>query len=149
VKRISIKGALVGGVLDVVLSGLVGIPLVIFVLATSNLLQTPRAQLSGAITAYIHARPGLHLTELVLGAACTVLGGYISAVIAKHDESLNGLLASLVCVGVGVFSVVTGRQHGGAIELAGLFGLTLACGALGGYLRARQLRGRSARTPAK
>ncbi|MCP5810333.1 hypothetical protein NL321_29730, partial [Klebsiella pneumoniae] len=77
---------------------------------------------------------------LLLGVACTVLGGYISAAIAKHDEILNGLLASLVCVGVGVFSVVMGLQHEGALQQADLFALTLASGAFGGYLRLRRTR---------
>jgi len=38
----------------------------------------------------------------------SVLGGYVSARIAKHDELLNGALSSILCVGGGTYAVISG-----------------------------------------
>lgn len=72
----------------------------------------------------------------VLGGLCSVLGGYFSARIAKHDEVLNGALASILCVGFGVYAVASGT---GRLWLDVLYlPLSPALAALGGYLQSRQ-----------
>jgi hypothetical protein len=43
--RISVKGALIGGVLDIVLSAIIGIPFGIYAFVTGHLANTPREQL--------------------------------------------------------------------------------------------------------
>jgi hypothetical protein len=139
-RRVSVKGVLVGGLLDIVLSMVLGIPLVIYAMATANLAGTPRDQLGAALAASIHARPVLYGTQLLIGVACTCFGGYVAAWIATRDEVLHGLLSSLVCVAVGVVSLATGMQHERAVTQVALFALTLAAGTLGGYLRSRRNR---------
>ena len=37
-----------------------------------------------------------------------MLGGYVSARIAARDEVLNGALASILCIGFGIYAVVKG-----------------------------------------
>ena len=37
-----------------------------------------------------------------------MLGGYVSARIAKHDELLNGALSSILCDGGGTYAVISG-----------------------------------------
>lgn len=138
--RISVKGALIGGVLDIVLSAIIGIPFGIYALVTGHLANTPREQLGAALAASIHARPALYIAQLLIGLVCTLIGGYVAAVIAKHDEVLNGLVSSFVCVAVGVFSIARGRQHEGAMMEAALFILTLAAGTCGGLIRSRTRR---------
>ncbi len=132
---------LVGGVLDIVLSSVLGVPFVIYVIVTSNL-HPAEGQLPAAVTGVIHARPALYAVQLAIGLACTALGGYIYARIAKHDEVLNGLLASSMCILLGVYSMVSGKQHTTPLEQVALFGLTILAGLFGGYLRARSVRAR-------
>jgi putative membrane protein (TIGR04086 family) len=145
--RVSVKGVVVGGVLDIILSMILGIPLVICALATAKLAGTPPDQLGRALAASIHARPLLYGTQLLIGVVTTVFGGYVAAWIAKHDEILNGLLSALVCVAVGVISLVSGIQHETVVMQVVLFALTFASGALGGYLRSRKTRARAVPTP--
>ncbi|MCG2641381.1 hypothetical protein ACFPFP_18750 [Bradyrhizobium sp. GCM10023182] len=71
-----------------------------------------------------------------LGGLCSVLGGYVSARIARHDEVLNGALASILCVGLGIYAAARGTGHLWLDILYLPLGPALA--ALGGYLRSRQ-----------
>lgn len=80
------------------------------------------------------------IVGVLVGGATTILASYIAALIAKHDEVLNGFLSSLLCVAWGVYGMVSGRRHTGTIETIALFALTLACGTLGGWLRSRHSR---------
>ena len=72
-----------------------------------------------------------------------MLGGYVSARIAKHAEVLNGALSSILCVGSGVYAVINLGSAGSLWLHLALLPLSPALGALGGYLRSRQnpLRG--------
>ncbi|HEX9460512.1 MAG TPA: hypothetical protein VGA84_15275 [Thermoanaerobaculia bacterium] len=141
--KVSIKGVLLGGILDIVSSMILGIPLVVYAIASANLVNVPKDQLGAAITASIHARPPLYALQLLIGAACTTFGAYMSARIAKHDELLNGFLSSFVCVLTGIYAVASGKDTSSTLTLIGLFALTLASGLFGGYLRARSVAKRA------
>ena len=47
---------------------------------------------------------------LLVGLACSVLGGYVAAWLAKHDELLNGGLSSFLCVGLGIYTMASGKD---------------------------------------
>jgi len=80
----------------------------------------------------------LYLTQIALGLACSVLGGYIAAVIAKRAGMLNGGLSSFLCVSLGIFSMASGKEtHPFFIQLLILLA-SPACGVLGGFLRMKQ-----------
>jgi len=89
------KAIIVGGVTDVVLSMLLGIPLSKYIVSSLGL-------------AAAHASAGLSLVQFTIGFFCSVLGGYIAATIAKRNELLNGVLASWLCLGLGIYSIVSG-----------------------------------------
>lgn len=72
------------------------------------------------------------------GAACSVLGGYVSARIARHDELLNGALSSLLCVGSGMYAVISGGAADDLWMHLVFVRLNPALGALGGYLQSRR-----------
>jgi hypothetical protein len=75
----------------------------------------------------------------ILGSFCSILAGYISARIAKHDQILNGALSSVLCVGVTAYSILSGNAtHSLAFNVAFL-PLSVALSASGGYMRFRQL----------
>ena len=74
----------------------------------------------------------------ILGGVCSVLGGYVSARIAKHDELLNGANSSILCVGGGTYAVISGSAADDLWMHLVCLPLSPALGALGGYLRSRQ-----------
>jgi hypothetical protein len=136
--KVSPKGVLIGGVVDVLSSSLMGVPLAIYALSKVDLAHTPKDQLGPAIAAASHAIPWLYGTQLLLGLACSVLGGYVAAWLAKHDEPLNGTISSWLCVIIGIYSIASGKDsHAHWMQVLILFSAPV-CGFLGGYLRLRQ-----------
>lgn len=137
-KQVSFKGVAIGNVVDVVSSNIVAIPVMIYVLASART-GSPSDNDAGPIKEILKASTLFLVASSVLGGLCSVLGGYVSAHIAKHDEVLNGALRSILCVGLGVYAVVSGT---GRLWLDVLYlPLSPALAALGGYLRSRQTAG--------
>lgn len=139
-KKISIKGVVIGSVTDIVATNIVTIPLVVYVMTTSNLSTLPKDQLSNALVHTLQSDPALLSIQFFLGALCSVLGGFVAAWIAKRNEVLNGGLACFLCVGSGIYGLLFGSvtvplwQHiVGFVTSPGL-------SALGGYLKMRTKR---------
>ncbi len=136
--KISVKGVLIGGIVDIASSSLLGIPFAIYAMSKVDLVHTPKDQLGAAIAAVSHDRPWLYGAQLLVGLACSVLAGYVAAWLAKHDELLNGTLSSCLCVAIGIYSIASGKDsHGHWVQFLILISAPL-CGFLGGYLRVRQ-----------
>jgi hypothetical protein len=91
--------------------------------------------------AAMRANPLLYGLESLISLACSVLGGYVAARVAKHDELLNGLLASFLSVSLGVHSLATGNDSGPLLLPVLLLTASPLCSALGGHLRFVQVRG--------
>ena len=68
--RVSILGIVVGGIVDVVASGLLGTPLAIYVMVKEDLLHAPPG--SPVIASTIHANGWLYGLELAIGLACSI-----------------------------------------------------------------------------
>ena len=74
---------------------------------------------------------------------CSILGGYVAAWLAKHDELLNGALSAWLCIAFGIAAFGASVRGGTPVwevilgELA-----SPALGLLGGYFRAAQKRKR-------
>ena len=81
-RGISALAIVVGGVCDVVLSGVLGVSLVIYAVSSRSLGQLPKDQLQGAVVAAIHGAPALYAIQLAIGFGCSMLGGFIAASIA-------------------------------------------------------------------
>ena len=133
--RISFKGVAIGNVVDIVATNVVMVPVIIYVLASTKT-GSPPDHGAGSVTAALKTSHVFLAASSILGGLCSILGGYVSARIAKHDEVLNGTLSSILCVGFGVYAVVK-RTDPLWLHLLYL-PLSLALGALGGYLRSRQ-----------
>src|ERR1700730_16739332 len=86
--RVSFVGVVIGGIVDVFASSLLALPLVIYVMVRYELLDAPKG--SAAIASSIHSSAWLYGLQLAIGLACSALGGYVAAWIAKHNELLNG-----------------------------------------------------------
>jgi len=139
--KISVRGVVVGGVTDIVATVILTLPLVVFVIAT-ELTGTPKGPLQAAVMAAIQANPLLYGLQSLVGLACSVLGGYVAARVAKHDELLNGLLASFLPVALGVYSLAT--NLGPLLLPVLLLIASPLCSRLGGHLRLVQIRRRAA-----
>ncbi len=139
--KVSIKGVLLGGITDVLSTNILAIPLIIYVMAKLDCSHTPKDQLNAAIIAALHGSVLLYTVQFLIGSGCSILGGYVAARLAKHDELLNGALSSYLCIGIGLYSVVAGKE---SRLLLGLIGLAAspALGLLGGYFRLAQKRTR-------
>jgi hypothetical protein len=135
--KVSLKGVLIGGIVDVVSSSLLGIPFAIYALSKVDVAHTPKDQLSSAIVAVSRGIPWLYGAQLLVGISCSIFAGYVAAWLAKHDEELNGTLSSYLCVALGIYSIAAGKDsHAHWVQLLILI-TSPVCGFLGGYLRAR------------
>jgi hypothetical protein len=133
-KRVSFKGVAIGNVVDIVASNIVMLPVIVYIVMTAGSGSSPEAIAVAVKTSSVFVA-----ASTFLGGLCSILGGYVSARIAKHDEVLNGTLAALLCVALGVYALVKGS---GNMWLHVLYvPMSLALGALGGHLRARQTAG--------
>ena len=138
----SVVGVVVGGVTDIVATNLLVMPLMVYVAATRNLSGIAPEQVGHRMLAMISESPSLQATGWFLGLSATVLGGYVSARIARRAEIKFGALSAWLCMSLGVYGLIAQVgsaplwQHALALMLSPSFG------ALGGYLRARQIRRR-------
>jgi hypothetical protein len=139
--KISIRGVAVGGVTDILATVVLTLPLVVY--AISELTDTLKEPLQAAVTTTIEANPLLYALESVIGLACSVLGGYVAARVAKHDELLNGLLASSLPVAFGVYSLATANDSGPSLLPVLLLFAGPLCSGFGGHLRLVQIRGKA------
>ena len=136
--KVSLKGVLIGGIVDVVSSSLMGVPLAVYAMSKVDVAHTPKEQLGSAIVAVSHGTPWLYGMQLLVGLTCSVLGGYVAARLAKHDELLNGTLSAFLCVAIGIYSIASGKDSNAHwVQILMLISAPV-CGFLGGYLRLRQ-----------
>jgi hypothetical protein len=124
--RISIKAVLIGNIVDIAGSFLVGFVAFTAVVFIAMAAHVPRGTL--------HRHGFLTGVMFAIGLLISAVGGYVAARIAGHDEMLNGGLSSFLCVLVSLFEV--GSGHAGA-WLSLLIAPSFAV--LGGYLRMRQM----------
>jgi hypothetical protein len=132
--RISVKGVAIGNIVDIVSTKVVVLLVAMYILMSS----APAVHDVGSASQVLMASSGFKVASSILGALCSVLGGYVSARVARHDDVLNGALSSILCVGFGVYALISG---GAANELGlhlAFLPLSPALGALGGYLSSRR-----------
>ncbi len=134
-KRVSIKGVAIGNIVDVVSSYIAGFSVAIYVLMSSAYSVKDLE----AANRLVEASGFFWFWSFILGSLGSVLGGYVAARIARHDDVLNGALSSTLCVGATGYALVSGGAAGHeALYLVSL-PLSPALTAFGGYLSARQI----------
>lgn len=141
-KKVSIVGVLVGGVADMASTFILAIPLMLYVASKVVSAHTPHNQIHSAMIATMHGTLVMVLSFLA-GTFGSVIGGYVAARIAKHDELLNGALSSYLCIASGVYTLLAGNAppvpwYQAVIGFLG----SPALGLLGGWLRLAQKRPR-------
>ena|SRR6185312_1107576 len=138
-KKISIKGVLIGGVVDIVSTNIAVLPLTLYIMRAENLMSLPPQEGTKKVLEIMHTNSLYYAITLILGGICSILGGYVAARIAKREEILNGALASFLCVGSGIYAIASGESSA-PLWLHVLFLLlSPSVAAFGGFLRLRQL----------
>jgi hypothetical protein len=140
VRRVSLMAVAIGGVVDVGGTSLAGIPVVIYVMATSNIVTLPPVQQTVAVMTYIKTHVAVYAVLAALGALCSVAGGYVSALIARRAELLNGALSSWLCLASGIWTLASGKEQMPMWLFLLLLPLSPLLAALGGYFRLVQIR---------
>ncbi len=139
-RSLSFAAILLGGIVDVFLSSALGTLLVFEAVYTRGLNRVPKEQLQGAITSLMHHDVRLYALQMSIGFVCSVIGGWVAASIAKERRLLNGVLASWLCVTIGLISLL--RRYD-AMSLAAhtlLIVATPFCYLLGAAIRQRMSR---------
>jgi CHASE2 domain-containing sensor protein len=135
-KKISIKGVLIGSIVDIVLSTLLAFPLSLYAISKVDFAHTPKDQIHAVTSGAIQKNVPLQTVEVLIGMGCSVLAGYVAASIAKRNELLNGALSSILCVALGVLSICSGlaASYPLIVQIALLIASPVS-GLLGGYLK--------------
>jgi hypothetical protein len=136
--RLSWKGIVIGSIADIGGSSIWGVFFVAYIVSVHHLGTLPSAQITSAVQQVMHANAGLYVLNLIVGGAFSILGGYIAASIAKHDELLNGALSAMLCVlsGIyGIFAMNSGQPR--ALDLLFL-PLSPLLGLSGGFVRSKR-----------
>jgi hypothetical protein len=137
-RRLSFKAVAIGNIVDIVSTNIVVLPMAVYILLRAG--SSPDIA-AGSAKEILTESTLFTIWSPILGGLSSVLGGYVSARIAKHDEVLNGALSSLLCIGGGVYGVyaIINDSSAGSLWLHLVFlPLSPALGAIGGYLRSRQ-----------
>jgi hypothetical protein len=135
IKKVSFKGFIIGSVVDIVGTNAWGVLVTIYVIISYKLFQTAPTEITSRVLQIFKTDPLVFSANLIVGGCFSIFGGYIGALIAKHDELLNGALSSFLCVLTGIYSIITGSYSGFLLlALLSLLIDPLLC-MFGGYLR--------------
>lgn len=145
-KRIELLAVVVGGIIDILLTTLLSLPILIYAFSSGGILNLPTAQQQSALLALLHSNVALYGTSFLVGAFCSVLAGYLAGLLAKHDEVLNGALSSFLCIGFDLYAVSRGEFGGPTWLAVALLPVSPLLGAAGGYLRQMQRRSQASPT---
>ncbi|HWG53088.1 MAG TPA: hypothetical protein VN677_07270 [Gemmatimonadaceae bacterium] len=102
-------GALTGGVVDIVATNLLTLPVLVVAATTIDIAQVPKSQLSAAMLETLRVHPALYVAAFIAGILASILGGYVAGMIAKGSYTLSGALSAYLCVGMGIYAILTGK----------------------------------------
>lgn len=138
---------IVGGLIDVFASSFLGAVSVVGALLVLRIANVPPERDAGLLPHIVHENTLFIVTQIVIGAGCSLMGGYIAARLARHDFRLNGALSSFLGVGSSLVSILLGHDSGQVTLQVALLPLKPALGYVGGYLWERSARSKiTART---
>lgn len=145
--RLSIRSILVGGLIDVFVSSLLGAVSVVFVLLLLSVAHTNPDSTPAVTDGIVHGNPIFIGAQVVIGALCSFLGGYIAARLARHDEKLNGAVSSVLSVASGLIAIAMGHNPDQLVIQIVSLPLKPLFGFAGGAYRLAQVRAK--RAPAR
>lgn len=131
----SIVGVTVGAIIDIVATGVLGTLLVFNKVSAANL---SGEEYERVVERAMLDDPLLFAAQLFLGSACSVLGGYLAARIAKRNELLNGGLSSFLCLWFSIQSLYVAKSLLPLWLHLVWLPITPALAVFGGYICLRQ-----------
>jgi hypothetical protein len=150
-KKVSILGIVIGSIVDIVGTNIWGIFITIYVFISYNLLPMAISSPTEAIANVLYiikTDPIVVIVNIIVGSLFSILGGYISANIAKHNELLNGALASFLCILTSICSILMGSYSTSLFLDILLLTISPLLSMFGGYLRLKQKTRRNVKVPA-
>ena len=103
-----------------------------------DIAHIPQDRLAAALTAAMKGNPLIYGIQLALGMACSVLGGYVAGLIARHDHMLNGALSSWLCLALGIYTLAGGKNsHSVGMEIL-MLASSPVLALCGGYIANRR-----------
>lgn len=126
--------------MDVFASSFLGAVSVVVVLLILSIAHTPPDRAPQVTAQIVHGNPWFIGAQIVIGGGCSLLGGYLAARLARHDEELNGALSSIVSVGSGLVAIAAGHDPQQLMLQILILPVKPMLGFAGGYLRRRQIR---------
>ncbi len=136
--RVSLRGVVLGALVDFAMTNILAVPLVLYAILHFQLQHLPPADAQMAVASAIHGSVALTLIEIAIGLGSAAAGGYVAARLARHDETLNGALASWLCVGISLYTLFSGQaSHTPKLQWLLIVAIPL-CALLGGALCRRQ-----------
>jgi hypothetical protein len=137
-RGISIKAVLLGAFADIATSTLFGVAFGIYVVSSRGLTDLHKDALRSAVVTAVHSSPALYAAQLLIGFGASILGGYVAASLVKESKPLNAILASWLCVGIGIHALITGQDGISPAMVVFMIALTPLCYVLGGKLQAKR-----------
>lgn len=104
-QKVSFKAVIIGAVVDVVGTNVWGLIAGVYISAKYHLYALPAAEQMNQLHTLLLQDSVVTILNVIIGGGFTIIGGYIAARIAKHDELLNGTLASFLCVIFALFAI--------------------------------------------
>jgi putative membrane protein (TIGR04086 family) len=132
-KNFSIKAILVGGVLYLLLSNLLSLPLIIHTISATKVDNSDYVLIN-----YIKAEPVLYGIQVLTEIASSVFAGYVAAWIAKERELIYGFLSSFISVCFAIQHIIAGHYTAFKIETIAYAFIPPVFGLLGGYIKYKQ-----------
>jgi hypothetical protein len=125
---IRVTAVLVGWVVDTVTTSVVGLPLI----ASFGVDPTDQAGLDR-----LNGAPEFLLVSLALGLACTAVGGFVTAHLARGAELRNAVVMGIASAGSALLLALTSPGGPPLWYMAAGTALTVPAAALGGLARER------------
>jgi hypothetical protein len=130
-----------GGLVDVMTSIVLDMPLAVYGMAKVNTSHISENRTTTAVMAATAQQSiSLYVAQLLIGLACSILGGYVAAWLAKRNELLNGALSSFLCVLLGICTMALGKSSDGLWVQLLLLVASPVMALLGGELMRRRRR---------
>lgn len=133
-KKLSFSGILLGGIVDILSTGVLAVPIFLYTALKYGAVHSAQA---------VHASILLTMAQWLAGVLGSVLGGYIAAWMAGHDEILNAALSAYLCTSVGIVSWIAGATATSTPERLLELALAPLFAAVGGYLKLSFKRSKS------
>ena len=130
-RKISFKGVIIGAIADVGGSNIWGIIVAIYLSSKYQIFLLPHAQQASRLMYLMSHDPAIFWLNMIIGGGFSILGGYLAARIAKHNELLNGTLSSFLCEVFTLLSIGSSPVYAILLSFVG----NPLLGFIGGYLR--------------